>query len=190
MIAGQPDTSAVAAALSVLDDHFAALNAQDPDALMETLHFPHYRLTQNGMQVWQTGETYLTDFRSRAGATWNRSALLFRNVVAASADKVHLDIAFVRYDTDDQPIGTFRSLWMMTCKRGRWAAEAPLQLCELVDRDSPLNRLLCREMSQLINRGMQNVRNDALPVGDYETVEVYQTVALALVVVADICLHG
>lgn len=124
MIAAQPDTTAVAAALKVLDDHFAALNAQDPVALTATLHFPHYRLTQNGMQIWQTGDTYLADFRSRAGAAWNRSALLFRNVVAASTDKVHLDIAFIRYDRDDQPIGTFRSLWMITNKGGQWAAEA------------------------------------------------------------------
>ena len=124
MIAAQPDTAAVAAALKVLDNHFSALNAQEPDALMQTLHFPHYRLTQTGMQVWQTGETYLADFRARAGAGWNRSALLFRNVVAASPDKVHLDIAFTRYDRDDRPIGTFRSLWMITRKNGRWAAEA------------------------------------------------------------------
>ena len=124
MIAGQPDTSAVGAALKVLDDHFAALNAQDPVALTQTLHFPHYRLTKSGMQVWQTGDTYLADFRARAGATWSRSALVFGNVVAASPDKVHLDIAFTRYDSNDHPIGTFRSLWVITCRNNRWAAEA------------------------------------------------------------------
>lgn len=124
MIAGHPDTAAVDAALKVLDDHFSALNAQDAVALTDTLHFPHYRLTKTGMQVWQSGDTYLADFRARAGAAWNRSALLFRNVIAASPDKVHLDIAFTRFDHNDKPIGTFRSLWMITYKNERWAAEA------------------------------------------------------------------
>ena len=40
---------AVAAAMAVLDDHFAALNARDEAALVATLHFPHYRLSSGVM---------------------------------------------------------------------------------------------------------------------------------------------
>ena len=42
--------AAVAAAKTVLDRHFAALNAGDAGALAETLHFPHYRLAGGRMQ--------------------------------------------------------------------------------------------------------------------------------------------
>lgn len=123
MITGEPDMAAVNAALRVLDDHFEALNAQDQEALVATLHFPHYRLSSGRIKAWQSGDSYLTDFRARAGAAWARSELVFRNIVAASVDKVHVDIAFTRFDNDGQPIGLFRSLWVITHKEGRWAAE-------------------------------------------------------------------
>jgi hypothetical protein len=124
MIAGEPDIAAAAAALRVLDDHFAALNAGDAEALAATLHFPHYRLTAAGMQAWETPATYLDDFYARAGAGWARSAFIFRNVVAAGPAKVHLDVAFARFDAADQEIGRFRSLWIVTNAGGRWAAAA------------------------------------------------------------------
>ncbi len=110
MVAWQPDNEAVSAAMDVLDEHFRSLNARDASALAATLHFPHYRMGRNGMKTWQTSDTYLDDFFARAGDGWARSEFLFRNVVAASADKVHLDVAFVRYNEEAQTMGAFRSL--------------------------------------------------------------------------------
>ena len=124
LVASEPDIEAVHAALRVLDDHFAALNARDSAALANTLHFPHYRMGRGGMKIWETSERYLDDFYARAGDGWARSAFLFRNVVAASAEKVHLDIAFVRYDQSNQIMGSFRSLWVIAQRNGKWAAEA------------------------------------------------------------------
>ena len=123
MVAWQPDGEAVEAALAALDNHFAALNARDASALADTLHFPHYRMGRDGMKIWQTSDTYLSDFFARAGDGWACSEFLFRNVVAASADKVHLDVAFVRYNEDAQTMGAFRSLWVISRKDGKWAAE-------------------------------------------------------------------
>jgi len=51
-----PDTAfsvSIAAARIVMAAHLEALNAQDPDALAATMHFPHYRLTGGVMRVWQ-----------------------------------------------------------------------------------------------------------------------------------------
>jgi hypothetical protein len=112
----------IAAALDVLDRHIAALNAGDADALTATLHFPHYRLSGNGMRVWQGPETYLEDFHARAGVGWHHSAWDFRNVIAASPDKVHLDVQFTRYRADGTAMGSFRSLWVINRVDGRWAA--------------------------------------------------------------------
>lgn len=113
----------VRAALDVLDRHMAALNAQDSEALTATLHFPHYRLSGAGMKIWETPGTYLADFRARAGDGWQRSAWDFRNVVAEGPGKVHLDVQFTRYKGDGSSLGTFRSLWVVTERDGRWAAE-------------------------------------------------------------------
>lgn len=119
-----PDPVAVAAAMAVLDDHIAALNARDEAALVATLHFPHYRLAGGRMQVWERPESYLADFYARAGADWHHSAWDFRNVIAAGPDKAHLDVQLTRFRADNSVIGRFRSLWIVSKVDGRWAAQA------------------------------------------------------------------
>ena len=122
----KPSTShgnSVAAALEVLDRHFAALNAGDAAAVADTLHFPHYRLAGVRMQVWENPTNYLDDFRARAGEAWHHSAWNFRNIIAASEDKVHFDVQFTRYRADGSVLGSYRSLWVVTRINGRWAAQ-------------------------------------------------------------------
>lgn len=61
----------VAAAMAVLDDHFAALNSRDEAGVVATLHFPHYRLSGGVMRVWERPERYLADFFARVGEDWH-----------------------------------------------------------------------------------------------------------------------
>jgi hypothetical protein len=119
----EPDAAAVAGAMAALDAHFAALNAGDEAGLAATLHFPHYRLTGGRMQVWEQPDSYFVDFRKRAGDDWHHSAWDFRRVIAAGADKVHLDVQFTRYRADGSAIGHYRSMWVVTQLGGRWAAQ-------------------------------------------------------------------
>ena len=109
--------------MAVLDEHIRALNARDEKALLATLHFPHFRLTGGRMKVWERPDSYLADFRARAGADWHHSAWDFKKVVAAGPDKVHLDVQFTRYRADCSAIGSYRSLWIVSKLAGRWAAQ-------------------------------------------------------------------
>ena len=113
----------IAAAMAMLDRHLIALNARDGAAIADTLHFPHYRLAGTRMQVWQTSETYLADFLARAGEGWHHTKWDYRNVIAASPNKVHIDLQFTRYRADDSALGSFRSIWVITSIGGRWAAQ-------------------------------------------------------------------
>jgi hypothetical protein len=115
--------AAIAAAKTVLDRHFAALNAGDAVALAETLHFPHYRLAGGRMQVWERPDSYLADFRARAGADWHHTTWDFQNPIAASSDKVHFDAQFTRYRADGSVLGRYRSIWVVALINGRWAAQ-------------------------------------------------------------------
>jgi hypothetical protein len=114
---------ALEAAMGVLDRHFAALNTGDAVALAQTLHFPHYRLAGASMQVWENPENYLRDFRLRAGSDWHHSAWDFRNPICSSQEKVHFDTQFSRYRMDGSLIARYRSIWVVTCIDGRWAAQ-------------------------------------------------------------------
>lgn len=117
------EREAIEAALGVVDAHMRGLNARDPDAIAATLHFPHYRLAGGRMQVWESPESYFGDFLARAGDGWDHSAWDRKDVIGASADKVHLDMAFTRYRADGSAIGSYRSIWVIARLDGRWAAQ-------------------------------------------------------------------
>ncbi len=117
------DAGAVAAAMAVLDRHMEALNARSEAALAATLHFPHFRLSGGRMQVWDGPGSYFADFLARAGEGWHHSAWTSRVPLAASPVKVHLDVTFTRYRGDGSALGEFRSLWIVACIDGRWAAQ-------------------------------------------------------------------
>ena len=117
------DADAHAAALAVMDAHVAALNARDEAALAATLHFPHYRLSQGRLQVWETPDDYFAHFLARAGEDWHHTVWDDLSLIAAVPDKVHLDVRFTRYREDGTALGHFRSLWVIARLDGKWAAQ-------------------------------------------------------------------
>ena len=114
---------AIVQAKEVMAAHVSALNSGDDEALAATLHFPHYRLSGGSLKTWEGPESYLADFRARAGDGWHHSAWDSLDVIAAEPDKVHLDVRFTRYRADGSVLGKFRSLWVLARINGRWAAQ-------------------------------------------------------------------
>jgi hypothetical protein len=113
----------IAAARAVMTAHLIALNAQDADALAATMHFPHYRLSGGVMRVWGTPENYLADFHKRASGAWHHTRWDSIDVLMASVDKVHLDVRFTRFRTDDSVLAQHRSLWVISELKNVWAAQ-------------------------------------------------------------------
>lgn len=111
------------AALSVMQAHIDALNAQDAAALAATMHFPHFRLSGPKLKTWETPDRYFDDFRARAGRNWARSGFDDIRVLQVSDDKVHLDVRVSRFEKTGARITSFRSLWVITLENGRWAAK-------------------------------------------------------------------
>ncbi len=106
-----------------MDRHLVALNALNAHALVKTLHFPHYRLVGPKLDCWETQDTYLADFRERAGDKWARTQWASIDIQKDSADKVHLAVRINRFDVDDGLIADFESLWVITLKNNKWAAQ-------------------------------------------------------------------
>ena len=115
--------SAAASALAVMERHLHALNGLREIDLADTLHFPHFRLVGTTLDCWPSAETYLSDFRARAGDDWARTAWQAIDVQRESVDKVHLAVRINRFDINDQLIADFDSLWIITFKNGKWAAQ-------------------------------------------------------------------
>lgn len=116
-------TRQIAIARAVMAAHLIALNARDAGALAVTMHFPHYRLSGGVMRVWETPDTYLSDFHKRASDAWHHTCWDSIDVLMASVDKVHLDVRFTRFRADDSVLAHHRSLWVISELGGVWAAQ-------------------------------------------------------------------
>ena len=114
---------AISAALEVMDRHLLALNEQNTLELAATMHFPHFRLVGTSLKVWETADLYFDDFRARAGESWAYTKLASITPISATANKVHLDIRVNRFDTRDQLIADFKSIWVITKINRVWAAQ-------------------------------------------------------------------
>ena len=117
------ESQAIEAAHQVMAAHISALNSRDQAAIAATLHFPHARLSGTRLKVWETPDSYFTDFLARAGGDWDHSSFEDIRLVRAAPDKVHLDAEIRRFAADGRLITSFRSLWVITHEKGRWAAK-------------------------------------------------------------------
>ena len=117
-----------AGAIQALEDYFSALNARDNQALFDTMHVPHVRISGNGVAIYpkrrDLERDYLEGFTGRAGDSWHHSNLDSTEAIHSSEDKVHVFIQFTWFDKEGSPIVTHRSLWIMTRVGGRWGAQA------------------------------------------------------------------
>lgn len=124
MTAGLTDD--IAAARAAMDGFMEAFNAEDADALRARwFHFPHVRLHSDTVTVMQKPENLKMQVWDRKGQStdWGRSAWDYVEPVDAGPDKVHFRVQFSRYRTDGSVIGSYKSLYIVTYKDGRWAIQ-------------------------------------------------------------------
>ncbi len=109
----------------VLDDYLSTFNAKDLKGWEQTYHFPHYRLASGKMSVLERAG--LRDSASVFGplqkAGWDYSKWDHRNIVQASADKVHIDTKFTRYQKDGRKVASYESLYVLTKEDGKWGVK-------------------------------------------------------------------
>ena len=115
------------AAMKALDEFMTAFNARDGEAWAATLNYPHVRIAGGEVRVWQTAADYIADRDFEAFAqrfNWHHSEWTKRDVIQASADKVHIAVTFTRYDAENKPNAVFQSLYIVTNKDGHWGTQA------------------------------------------------------------------
>ena len=116
----------VAAARAAMDGFMAAFNAEDAEALRTTwFHFPHVRFHSGQVTVMERPEDLRILVWERQGQStaWARTAWDYVEPLDAGADKVHFRVQFTRYRADGSAIGSYRSLYIVTFKDGRWGIQ-------------------------------------------------------------------
>ena len=117
---------AIVGAMAALDEFMLSFNARDPQALAASLNYPHVRFASGGVTVWQSAEEFAQTraFESLSRLGWDHSHWLSRDVTLASPDKVHVATVFQRFNSDNQPIATYQSLYIVTNVDGHWGTQA------------------------------------------------------------------
>ena len=115
------------AALAAADAYMNAFNARDQQGMADACNYPHVRIASGQVRIWQTPEESIIPglfewLEQKEG--WHHSRWNHRNVIHARPDKVHLDVAFTRFDTDDEALGVYPSIWVMTRDHGHWGVQA------------------------------------------------------------------
>lgn len=114
-----------AAVFQVLDEYMDTFNAKDLDGWERTYQFPHYRLASGKMSVLEKAGLRSSEkvFGELKKTGWDHSKWDHRNIIQASADKVHVDTGFSRYRADGSLIGHYESLYILTKENGKWGVK-------------------------------------------------------------------
>lgn len=108
-------------AVQLLNDYMGAWNRKDLPGLEKTFHFPHFRFARNRLQTLESAGIQNPKLVwGRVGSDWGHSEWTHLHVVHASAEKIHVDAEFARYQKDGSLKATYQSLYILTCEKGAW----------------------------------------------------------------------
>ncbi len=115
-------TAIEADCLAVLDRFMDALNAHDAGAMDREMHFPHVRLANGTVSVYQAAGSNPMDLflRLKADDDWLYSRWGRRTLIQCNERKAHFTVDYTRYRSDDSVIGVYESLYVLALADGRW----------------------------------------------------------------------
>ena len=122
----QQHSAAVAAAQKVLDTFMTTFNRRDMKSWAATLNYPHVRFASGEVKVWETENEFnkTPPFKALAKIGWDHSHWLARDVVMSSPAKVHIATTFERFDQNNESIGVYQSLYIVTRVKGEWGIQS------------------------------------------------------------------
>ena len=112
--------------LWVLDEFMAALNRYDAAGMDACMHFPHPRIADGKVVVYdKPGNNPMDLFdRLKKADGWSHSKWDARELVQHNAAKAHWKVSYTRYRADGSVIGAYESLYILTKVDGRWGIQA------------------------------------------------------------------
>jgi len=115
-----------AAGLDVLHRFMAALNAYDAAAMDGCMHFPHVRMAESSVVVYEAPGNNPMDLfdRLKAQDGWHHSVWDVMNLIQWNDVKAHWQLTYTRFREDGSIIGRYDSLYTLTKLDGVWGIQA------------------------------------------------------------------
>ena len=120
------EEEAVAGAMGAMDAFMLGFNARDPEAWAASLNYPHVRFASGSVTVWDSAEEFAQTlaFETLPRSGWDHSHWLTRDVVLVSSEKAHIATVFQRFNSDNEVLFTYESLYIVTKVDGHWGTQA------------------------------------------------------------------
>lgn len=115
------------AALDTVNAYMAAFNDRDVEAFAATLNYPHVRLADGAVTVWESEQERVDtfDFDTFARRTgWDHSVWDSMDAIQVAANAVNVALVFSRYDADGRKLSTTDTLYLVTLQDGHWGIRA------------------------------------------------------------------
>ena len=105
----------------LLQRWMVALNSYDAAGMKSVMRFPHVRLAENRVAVYQDDDNPMDLFaRLRQQHGWHHSAWNEIKLVQSSPTKAHYAVQYTRYHEDGSVLSVCDSLYIFTCVDGDW----------------------------------------------------------------------
>jgi hypothetical protein len=111
-------------ARAAVDAYFRAWNSHDPNALAAALHFPHVRMGDDALELWNSAAEFAAGSEAGRQRTWYQTRLDQAEVVQASADGVNVAITYSRLDRAGQVFSKYEAVVLVVRRDNAWRVQA------------------------------------------------------------------
>lgn len=91
------------------------------------IELSHIRFSNGSVTTWDSEEEYAEMAKSRfitlVSNGWSYSRWLKREVTLSSEDKIHVAMEFERFNAEDESLGVYQALYIVTNINGDWGIQ-------------------------------------------------------------------
>lgn len=113
-----------AAAGAALDGFVQAWNAHDISTLAHAVHYPHVRIADRQLEMWNTADEFIAGSEAGRQRTWYQLRVDQVRPVQVTANGVNLVLSFSRLARDGSVISKDDGLFLVILRDGVWKVQA------------------------------------------------------------------
>lgn len=113
-----------AAALETVNAYFRAWNSHDPKALGAAMHYPHVRIGDGAVEVWNSVADFMAGSDPGRQRTWFETRLDQAEVAQVSANGVNVAATYSRRDRTGQAFSKYEAVILVVRRNDAWRVQA------------------------------------------------------------------
>ena len=113
-----------AAAHEALDRFIQAWNTHDIETLARAVHYPHVRMADRQLEMWNSADEFIAGTEAGRQRTWYQLRLDQVRPVQVTANGVNLVVRFSRLARDGSVMSHDEGLFLVTLREGAWRIQA------------------------------------------------------------------